>query len=206
MNKYPEILDKVALAVESAKVAKQMVVQQEGIGEDLGFSLMAWEDDDLRAVVQLSGLFMGDHEDRYGRIVQAACVLRQGWGATAFTMVAEGYCSTNPDESKGKDMAQMFASPSCDFVRECLAFTHVEDGEMLFVVVPYKYEPPRKVVFSGPLQHEGASVLRDGRYPMSLHRALGLEIQHEDEDYDEEELRDLLAQGLKELGFEVNYR
>jgi hypothetical protein len=206
MNEYPEILDKVALAVESAKVAKQMIVQQEGIGEDLGFSLMAWEDDDLRAVVQLSGLFMSDHEERYALMVQAACVLRQGWKATAFTMVAEGYCSTNPNESKGKDMAQMFASPSCDFVRECLAFTHVERGEMLFVVVPYKYEPPRKVLFAQPLQHQGASVLRDGRYPLSLHRALGLGLPHGGDEFDEEYLREILAQGLKDIGFEVNYR
>ena len=206
MNEYPEILDKVALAVESAKVAKQMIVQQEGIGEDLGFSLMAWEDDDLRAVVQLSGLFMSDHEERYALMVQAACILRQGWKATAFTMVAEGYCSTNPDESKGKDMAQMFASPSCDFVRECLAFTHVERGEMLFVVVPYKYVPPRKVMFAEPLQHQGASVLRDGRYPLSLHRALELRLPHGDENFDEEYLREILAQELEEIGFEVNYR
>jgi hypothetical protein len=206
MNEYPEILDKVALAVESAKVAKQMVVQQEGIGEDLGFSLMAWEDDDLRAVVQLSGLFMTDHEERYALMVQAACILRQGWKATAFTMVAEGYCSTNPNESKGKDMAQMFASPSCDFVRECLAFTHVERGEMLFVVVPYKYVPPRKVMFAEPLQHQGASVLRDGRYPLSLHRALELSLPHGDENFDEEYLREILAQELEGIGFEVNYR
>ena len=206
MDLYPETLDKVALAVESSKIAKSLMVQQEGIGEDLSFSLMAWCEDELVAVAQLSGLLMGDHDERYGLMVQAACILRQGWGATAFTMVAEGYCSTNPEESRGNDMAQMFASPSCDFVRECLAFTHVEQDELLFVVVPYKYEPPRKVLFSDPLQHKGASVLRDGRYPLSLHRALAIDVAPEDDDIDIDLLREYLAQGLHDCGFEVNYR
>jgi hypothetical protein len=206
MDFYPETLDKVALAVESSKIAKSLIVQQEGIGEDLSFSLMAWCDDELVAVAQLSGLLMADHDERYGLMVQAACILRQGWDATAFTMVAEGFCSTNPNESRGNDMAQLFASPSCDFVRECLAFTHVEEDELLFVVVPYKYEPPRRVLYSDPLQHKGATVLRDGRYPMSLHRALSIEIDHEEMGYNGDLLRELLAKGLTDLGFEVNYR
>lgn len=206
MEIYPEILDKVALAVESSKIAKSMMVKQEGIGEDISFSLMAWKDDELVAVAQLSGLLMADHEERYGLIVQAACILRQGWRTTAFTMVAEGYCSTNPDESRGNDMAQMFASPSCDFVRECLAFTHVEEDDLLFVVVPYKYEPPRSVVFGNPLQHKGATVLRDGRYPLSLHRALGIEIDYDEDYIDLDALHKSLAKGLNEIGFEVNYR
>jgi hypothetical protein len=206
MDEYPEILDKVALAVESSKIAKSMMVQQEGIGEDLSFSLMAWSDDELVAVAQLSGLLMADHEERYSLMIQAACILRQGWEATAFTMVAEGYCSTNPNESRGKDMAQLFASPSHNFVRECLAFTHVEEDDLMFVVVPYKYEPPRRVVYSNPLEHRGASVLRDGRYPMSLHRALSIDNDFDREDVNVDTLRALLANGLTELGFEVNYR
>lgn len=206
MDEYPQTLDKVALAVESSKIAKSMMVQQEGIGEDLSFSLMAWSDDQLVAVAQLSGLLMADHENRYSLMVQAACILRQGWEATAFTMVAEGYCSTNPDESRGKDMAQLFASPAHNFVRECLAFTHVEEDELMFIVVPYKYEVPRRVVYSEPLQHRGASVLRDGRYPMSLHRALTIENDYDYENIDTDVLREVLANGLTELGFEVNYR
>jgi hypothetical protein len=91
-------------------------------------------------------------------------------------------------------------------VRECLAFTHVEEDELLFVVVPYKYEPPRRVLYSDPLQHKGATVLRDGRYPMSLHRALSIEIDHEEMGYNGDLLRELLAKGLTDLGFEVNYR
>jgi hypothetical protein len=206
MNEYPEMLDKVALAVESTKVAKSLVVQQEGIGEDLNFSLMAWTDGDLRIVVQLKNEYMKDHEDRYERLVQAACIIRQGWGATAFTMVAEGFCSTNPAESKGKDLAQLFAAVNVDYVRECLAFTHIEEDDILFVVVPYSYVPPRKVLFSDVLQHRGASVLRDGRYPLALFKALELEDDFSHDDYDEDIVLDVLARGLVDLGFEVNYR
>lgn len=204
------MLDKVALAVESTKIAKSMIVQQEGIGEDLNFSLMGWVEDELRIVIQLQSEFMANMEERFTRLVQAACVMRQGWGITAFTMVAEGYCSTSPEESKGKDLAQLFASANTDFVRECLAFTHVEEDDLLFVVVPYKYKPPRKVVYYSTLQHRGASVIRDGRYPLALRRALEMddssEFLEEMEDYDDELMREYLAKGIKDLGFEVNYR
>lgn len=204
MNDYPESLDKVALAVESAKIAKQMIVKQDGIGEDLSFTLMTWRDSELVAVAQLSQEYMGDPEERYGLMVQAACVLRQGWGATAFTMVAEGYCSTNPDESKGKDMAQLFASPTTDFIKECLSFTHVQEDGILFVVVPYRLLPPRQVEYYKPMTHNGAGVVREARYPMSLHRAL--ELPYEIDDVDEDVLREELANSLTSIGFEVNYR
>ena len=204
MNDYPESLDKVALAVESAKIAKAMIVKQEGIGEDLSFNLMTWRDSELVAVAQLSQEHMGDPEERYGLMVQAACILRQGWGATAFTMVAEGYCSTNPDETRGKDMAQLFASPTTDFIKECLAFTHVQLDGILFVVVPYRLTPPRRVEYYKPMTHNGAGVVREARYPLSLHKAL--ELPYEMDDVDMDTLREELANGLTAIGFEVNYR
>lgn len=204
MNEYYESLDKVALAVESAKIAKAMIVKQEGIGEDLSFSLMAWRDSELVAVAQLSQALMSDHDERYGLMVQAACILRQGWGTTAFTMVAEGYCSTNPDETRGKDMAQMFASPTTDFIKECLAFTHVQEDGILFVVVPYRYAPPREVEYYKPMVHNGAGVVREARYPISLLRAL--ELPCDTDDLDLTTLREELANGLTAIGFEVNYR
>ena len=208
MDGYYDTLDKVALAVESAKIAKSVVVQQDGIGEDLSFNLMAWSDDELCVVAQLSQSFMSDHEDRFARLIQAACILRQGWRATAFTLVAEGYCSTDASGSKGKDLAQLFSSPSADFVKECLSFTHVEDEDVLFVAVPYTYFPPRLVEFGGALQHRGVGVLRDPRYPMALLRALDLDIERDEDeiDLDEDILRAVLAEGVRDLGFEIHYR
>lgn len=206
MESYSESLDKVALAVESAKIAKALMVQQEGVGEDLNFNLMAWRDDQLVAVAQLSQVHMKDHEDRYDRMVKAACILRKGWGATSLTMVAEGYCSTNPEESRGKNMAQLFAMPEADYIKECLSFTHVHDEGILFVVVPYRYRPPRKVMFYSALTHAGSGVVRESRYPLSFHMALGLPYDVEDDDLDEDAFRAELAVGLKEIGFEVNYR
>lgn len=202
---YDETLDKLALAVESAKLAKSIIVKTEGIGEDMNFSLMGWRDDELLVVAQLSSEHMEDKEGRYERILQCACILRQGWGVTALTLVAEGYCSTNPEETKGKDMAQLFAVPENDFIRECLSFTHVEDEDVVFVAVPYKCAPPRVVQFSGPLQHQGPGVVRDARYPVGLLRALELEIEDLDS-VDSEYFHDLVARGIMGLGFEINYR
>ena len=119
-------------------------------------------------------------------------------------MVAEGYCSTNPDETRGKDMAQLFASPLTDFIKECLSFTHVQDDGILFVVVPYRYVPPRNVEYYKPMTHNGVGVVREARYPMSLHRALQLPC--ETSDIDIPTLHEELANGLTSIGFEVNYR
>lgn len=207
MRGYDETLDKVALAVESAKLAKAIVVKTEGIGEDLNFSLMGWCEGDLVIVAQLSSDIMADHEQRFDRVLHAACIMRRGWQVTALTLVAEGYCSTNADESKGKDMAQLFASPDADFVRECLSFTHAENGDAMFVAVPYSCFPPRSVQFGGALQHRGIGVIRDTRYPVGLLKALEMPVDDDITDgIDTGLLHELLAKGIMDLGFEVNYK
>lgn len=205
MDTYPSILDKMALAVESSKVAKTMVVQQDGIGEDMNFNLMGWRDCELVVVAQLSQVFMKDKEDRFARIIHAACVMRQGWDIDAFTFIAEGYCSFDKEATDGRDMAEVF-SESDSPVDECLAFTHVDYDEILYVTVPYKCVPPRKVEFADALRYSGEEVLRDGRYPNALSRVLQLEVNEIDDGLDEDVFHQVLAEGLQEMGFEINYR
>lgn len=205
MNSYQDALDKMALAVESAKVAKSMVVQTEGINEEININLLAWRDDELIAVAQLMSEFMEDRDDRFERIIHAACVFRQGWGATSITMIAEAYCSSNPSATRGRDMAEVFASPDADYVRECLSFTHIEDETALFVAVPYSCTPPRKVIYDDPLQHRGSGVIRDARYPLGFMRALALRTEC-NEVTDDPYFYELLAKGIMDLGFEINYR
>lgn len=208
MEIYPSILDKMALAVESAKLAKTVTVQVEGFGEDLNFNLFGWNNHALRVVAQLRTEFMADKEDRLERIIRAACIMRQGWLTDAYTFIAEGYCSTDSDVTDGRNMAEVFCESDSP-VRECLSFTHIEDdGGGLFVAVPYSYVPPRRVEFSDPLRYRGKSAFRDIRYPDALARALSLEIEAgaEDIDLDEDTFHELLAVGLEDIGFMVQYR
>lgn len=207
MEIYPSILDKMALAVESAKMAKAFTVQMEGFGEDLNFNLFGWNSDELRVVAQLKTEFMQDREDRLERIIRAACIIRQGWLADAFTFIAEGYCSTDSNVTDGRNMAEVFCEMDSP-VRECLSFTHIEDDGGLFVAVPYSYVPPRKVAFEDALRYRGKTAFRDTRYPDALARALSLEIEAgaEDIDLDEDTFHELLAVGLEDIGFMVQYR
>lgn len=207
METYPTILDKVALAVESAKVAKEVTIDVEGFGEDLNFNLFCWKNDELRVVTQLSTEYMTDKEDRLERLIRAACILRQGWEATAFTFIAEGYCSLDADATEGRELAEAFVETD-SAVKECLSFTHIEGDDGLFVAVPYSYMPPRRVMFGEPMRYRGKTAFRDQRYPDALARALALDVSssYEDIDVDQETFHKLLAFGLKELGFMVNYR
>jgi len=210
MDEYPDILDKLALAVESAKVAKAFIVSTEGMGEDLNFTLMGWRGSQLVVVAQMSYEHMADKEARLEKLVNCALIVRQGWEVDAFTFVAEGYCSLDGKASEGKDMAQLFSLPEADFVKECLSFVHAEEGDddddVLYAVVPYEYRPPRRVLFSDPLRHGGSRVLRDPRYSAVLVRALRMGIEEAEEDLDVDVLQDFLAVGIEELGFLVNYR
>jgi len=205
MDKYPSTLDKLALAVESSKVAKEMVVQQDGIGEDLNFNLMGWRDSELVAVAQLSQVFMADKEDRFSRIIHAACVMRQGWEIDSFTFIAEGYCSFDKSATDGRDMAEVFAEQNSP-VEQCLAFTHVDEDEIMYVTVPYTCSHPRRVDFADALRYQGEKVLRDGRYPHALSRVLMLEAEELDDEMDRDAYLEFLAEGLQHLGFAINYR
>lgn len=207
MEIYPSVLDKMALAVESAKLAKSFTVQVEGFGEDLNFNLFGWTNHQLKVVAQLRTEYMADKEDRLERLIRAACIIRQGWLSDAFTFIAEGYCSDDADATQGRNLAEAFCEVNSP-VRECLSFSHIEEETGLFVAVPYTYVPPRRVNFGEPLRYRGRTAFRDVRYADALSRALGLEVEAgaEDVDLDEDTFHEMLAFGLQDLGFIVQYR
>ena len=109
MEKYGTILDKVALAVESAKVAKSDIVKSEGIGEDININLFGWRGSSLVIIAQMLDSGLIEKEERLVKLVNALCIIRQGWQVDAFTMVAEAYCALSPADTKGTDMAELFA-------------------------------------------------------------------------------------------------
>ena len=204
MDKYPTTLDKVALAVEAAKVAKSDAVKLYGIGEDININLFGWRDSELVVIAQMLSSSQIPKDERFAKIVNALCVVRQGWQVDGFTMVAEAFCSLLPSDTKGRDLAEQFAEKDSP-VSECLSFTHVSIRDALFVTVPYRVVPPRMVVYSTPLKYAGyEGVLRDRKYPAAMGKALDLPISDSVVE-DGDTFHAVLAEGLSEEGFDVHY-
>lgn len=203
---YETELDKVALAVESTKLAKQMTVTEEGIGEDININLFCWKDTALASIIQLQNTHRMDKEERIDRLTKAACILRRGWGVSDFTFVAEGYCSMKPSDTKGSDLAKLFAEPNSP-VKECLAFTHIAPDGAIFVSVPYSLSLGKKVNFGNPLWYSGVDAMRDLTYTAVLRASLKLDaIEIEETEVDKPSYYASLAQGITNEGFEVFYR
>jgi len=203
---YPTDLDKMALAVESAKLAKQMSVSEEGIGEDININLFCWKNDYLASVVQLSNTHKLERNERVEKITDAACILRKGWGVDEFTFIAEGYCSMKPSQTKNQDLAELYAQKNSP-VKECISFTHITQNDATFVSVPYSVGLGKKVDFDTPLCYSGLDVMRDLTYTATLKASLKLKPSEFDERaIDREAYFGTLASSLIENGFEVFYR
>lgn len=196
-----DTIDKVAFALESASTAKEMIVKDAGIGEDLTFGLYGWRGDYLTVLLQMTPEHMwGDRHERMRKLTNAACIIRQGWGVDEFTLVAEGYCSTEPEITRNMNLQESFVS--MDSIRECLTFTHVNEVETAIVTRPYNVTWPRKVIFHDDMYFPGQSILKrkDNVIPTVLLRV----IEMFEPDYvpeDDSEYYIALGEGLMEQGF-----
>lgn len=202
---YETDLDKLALAVESTKVAKQISVDEQGIGEDLNINIFSWRKNELAVIAQLKNTHNTSPASRLEKIMAGACIIRKGWGVDEFTFIAEGYCSMNPEKTKGKDLRALFAQQNSP-VRECISFTHIKEHDHSFVSVPYTVNVGRIVDFDTPLAYDGSEAMRDLTYPAALKTALRLSYENHPEVTDKEAFYGTLAKGLYETGFEVFYR
>ena len=204
MDSYPTTLDKVAFAVEVGKVSKSDAVKTHGIGEDININLFGWRDSSLVVIAQMLDSGQIPKNERFAKMVNALCIIRQGWQVDAFTMIAEAFCAISPSDTKGKDLAAAFAEKDSP-VSECLSFTHISTKDSLFVTVPYRVVPPRMVVYQTALKYAGYDdVLRDKKYPAAMGKALDLPIS-ESVVEDSETFHHVLADGLSEEGFDVHY-
>lgn len=203
-GEYDSPLEKVWLSVKSAIAAKKLSVKEMGIGEDLSFNLLGWNGNKLAVISQLHSDLMGhDPQERFRRVADCAVVLRKGWGVDAFTLMAEGYVSSNPELTRGRRLVEAFVELDSP-VRECLTFTHVERDAMVLVTVPYICTVGRKVKFSKPQIHENTVGLRDAAYPMMFSDVLE-HAEPVEPPVDKDEFYDVLCQGLMEVGFHTLY-
>lgn len=202
MDRHEERISKLALCVSSCMVAKDGLVESEGIGEDLPFTVFGWRNDFLIVVAQLdSGLMKLEPNDRLQRVSFCCNIFRMGWGVDAITFMAEAFCSTEPEKTKGYALDVLYAEQE-QAVKECLTFTHIDGESASLVMVPYKLKLGRKVEWGEAVHQRQADGLRDSQYPAAIAHALEQPIRERPEG--EVEFFDSLVQGLAEKGFSVD--
>lgn len=182
-DSYVGEFSKLALALTSGQLAKRAFVYDLGIGEDLNFNFIGWQNNRVIIIVQLEKRYMNmPIEQRFQKCAAMCRALRQYWGVDGITMIAEGWCSKDPEKTKGLDLAKAFIKKDSG-VQECLSITHaqVNDGDDISITVmasPYKYSNGRDIEFGDLLFYSdgGVNIVRDKKFPAMLYKCLGEEV------------------------------
>jgi hypothetical protein len=200
--KYPHRLDKLAISMMSAMNAKEQAVKKYGIGEEIPLSIICWSGDKISLVLSASWeVQKSAPSDRFGKVNDALCIARKGWGIDAFTLIAEGFCSTDPSVTDGMDLREAFIKPGMP-VSECIAITHTEPEEVTFIAKPFSLTYPKRVVWEEELYFPGQTRIRgqDSMYPRLMSKVL-TDVEYELPPVDENAYYEELSEGLAEHGF-----
>lgn len=167
---------KLAMVLATAVEAKNQMVAEGGIGEDINQVLYGWCGSSLSVVSQMTDAVQRQTPyERFMAVSSAVAILRQGWGLDAISMVAEGYVSSNPVDTYDKSLAKEFAIGN-RAVNECITVTHVANDEISFVSKGYSYDVPKKVIWHEEVFVPGRMMVRneESMYPLLFHTALKL--------------------------------
>jgi len=175
-NNYDSRMIKLAMVLATAVEAKNQMVAEGGIGEDINQVLYGWCGSSLSVVSQMTDAVQRQTPyERFMAVSSAVAILRQGWGLDAISMVAEGYVSSNPVDTYDKSLAKEFAIGNMA-VNECITVTHVENDEISFVSKGYSYDVPKRVIWHEEVFVPGRMMVRneESMYPLLFHTALKL--------------------------------
>lgn len=175
---------KLAMVLATAVEAKNDMVAEGGIGEDINQVLYGWCGSSLSVVSQMTDVVQRQKPyERFMAVSSAVAILRLGWGLDAISMVAEGYVSSNPVDTYDKNLAKEFAIGN-RAVNECLTVTHVANDEVSFVSKGYSYDVPRKVIWHEEVFVPGRMMVRneESMYPLLFHTALKLPYSQLDDE------------------------
>lgn len=175
---------KLAMVLATAVEAKNDMVAEGGIGEDINQVLYGWCGSSLSVVSQMTDVVQRQKPyERFMAVSSAVAILRLGWGLDAISMVAEGYVSSNPADTYDKNLAKEFAIGN-RAVNECLTVTHVANDEVSFVSKGYSYDVPRKVIWHEEVFVPGRMMVRneESMYPLLFHTALKLPYSQLDDE------------------------
>ncbi len=159
MDSYTDTYAKVALSVTAAQKAKESLVEEMGVGEDLPFNFFGWRGDRLSMVVQCSKQDMlMPVAQRFDKCIVAIQAMCDYWQCDSVTMVAEGFQAKVPEMLQGEMLAKAFAKNDPG-VEETLVATHIElnrfaESMATLVSVPYQYLLGRHIVWDDALGFE----------------------------------------------------
>jgi len=205
---YPDSPAKVAFVMAVGRQAKDHLISEHGIGEELAINLVGWAGDELKCLAQMDMQFgdSKDEDERSFRIMQTSAIMRRGWGCDAFTLLAEGWVSTKPEKTRSKRLDEEFATGTAGEVDECLSILHVADGgdEIHICALPFSIKKGKEVSYGTLLHAEGADMLRNQKYVDVMLDALELDPMEIPADV--EAMHMALAMGLAdEAGFFLHY-
>lgn len=206
---YPDSVAKMSFVMAVGRQAKEHLTEEFGIGEELAINIVGWRGSHLQCLAQMD-LNFGDPKDekeRGYRIHQTAVMMRRGWACDSFSILAEGWVSTNPKATRDKDLVDEYVSNPSSDVDECLSILHVEDlGDGIHIcALPFQVKKGKKISYGTLLHAEGSEMLRNQNYVDVLIDAL----EHKEadlENHDAESFKLALAMGIAdEAGFFIQY-
>lgn len=207
VESYNDSMGKMALALTSSQVAKNFIVEDYGIGEDLPFTFFFWGGGALYMAVQLQKEKMIlPVEDRIARCGDMCAAICSFWQTSAISFIAEGFETLDKSKLKGRELRQAFIEED-NLVSECLTVTHCERNsinnkyELTLLSLPYEYELGRKVDWGRPIGFTNGmdKILKTSAISRMLINALETHAMSEVEDSD----FNMLLRSLGEEGFNV---
>lgn len=203
MESYLDPFSKIALTLTASQVAKDLIVQTEGIGEDLAFNFFAWREDKPFLCAQIEGnLMKEDHSQRFARCYELMKILRLRLGISSLTFIAEGYVAKAPQK---KELSLAFLDPASG-VKECLTVIHCDENrasrspDVFLFSMPYEYAHGRTVKWGHltEFSQNAINTIKKYSYPAMLHGAFRREI---DAETAATQLSDEIAYSIVEQGF-----
>jgi hypothetical protein len=208
VDKYDDAMSKMALGLTSSQVAKNFMVEDFGIGEDLPFTFFMWSGGDLTLAIQLRRELMQQPVEARLSRCQTMCmaICSAVPSVTAISFVAEGFETLDKDRLDGRDLRSAFIEED-DLVRECITVTHCEKLpqtkglEITLLSLPYEYKLGRVIDWGKPLGFVSGmdKVLKTSSVSKMLRNALG---QAGGEYYSDDDI-DILFNKITSIGFNI---
>ena len=184
MDTYQDTYAKVALSMTAAQKAKEGLVEELGVGEDLPFNFFGWCEDELLLVIQCSKEDMKQPPGlRLQKCANALGAMRRYWQCDSITLVAEGYQAKVPELLRGKELEEAFTDKASS-VEEVLTATHVEMDRFgqpvaTLVSVPYQYLLGRHVIWGDALGFERGvgDIVKNVKIPGTIAECLSESVE-----------------------------
>lgn len=203
IGKYPDPVSKISLTLSVGQTAKNQIVSEFGIGEELAMNILGWKGDRLVCVAQMDTSWPSSEEERISRTGDAYMIMRRGWLCDSFTVMAEGYLSRERDKTKDLNLIEAYVDGTSE-VNECLTINYVDEHSVELCGVPFRVTVGRKIEW-GPLLHSNdIEVLRNNEYVIAAQEILSQDTMEIPEDTETFHLA--LAVGLHDsAGFFIQY-